>query len=144
MATVSSSWINIVTPAGSSDGSSTGVGTLRMMATTSLSFSLQRSFWTQKSSFCSSCLSAGRRSDDRNLGNSWHSLYLCDRQAGRHITSDVSEIFTCRRNRQSYLTLATGSWTRSSAGIRKCLLKYFLEKISVAVSQTSRNLRRFQ
>lgn len=43
-----------------------------------------------------------------------------------------------------YLTLATGSWTSSSAGIRKCLLKYFLEKISVAVSQTSRNLRRFQ
>lgn len=43
-----------------------------------------------------------------------------------------------------YLTLATGSWTSSSAGIRKCLLKYFLEKISVAVSQTSRNLRRCQ
>lgn len=53
--------------------------TLRIVATTSLSFSLQRSFWTQKSSCCSSCLSAGRRSDERNLGNNWHSLYLSDR-----------------------------------------------------------------
>lgn len=50
--------------------------TLRIMATTSLSFSLQSSFWTQKSSFCSSCLSAGRRSEERNLGSNWHSLYL--------------------------------------------------------------------
>lgn len=52
------------------------VATLRMVATTSLSFSLHRSFWTQKLSCCSSCLSAGKRSEERSLGSNWHSLYL--------------------------------------------------------------------
>lgn len=65
--------------------------TLRMVATTSLSFSLQRSFWTQKSSCCSSCLSAGRRSDERNLGNNWQSLYLTDRWVGKRVTSDARD-----------------------------------------------------
>lgn len=59
--------------------------TWRMVATTSLSFSLQSSFWTQKSSCCSSCLSAGRRSEERNRGNNWHSLYLKDRWTGRQV-----------------------------------------------------------
>lgn len=53
-----------------------------MVATTSLSFSLHRSFWTQKLSCCSNCLSAGKRREERSLGNSRHSLYLPDRRAG--------------------------------------------------------------
>lgn len=52
--------------------------TFRMVATTSLSFSLHRSFWTQKLSCCSSCLSAGKRREERSLGSNRHSLYLPD------------------------------------------------------------------
>ena len=89
--------------------------TLRMVATTSLSFSLQRSFWTQKSSCCSSCLSAGRRSEERNLGNNWHSLYLTDRWWNRQtdgcVTYDVRKTdFTCLIGQNSHKT--TWHWRR--------------------------------
>lgn len=121
--------------------------TFWIMATTSLSFSLQRSFWTHKSSFCSSSLSAGRWSEERTRGSRRQSLYLRDIQVSPEDdgqTRCLMESPSLDSTVLIYLTLATGSWTSSSAGTTKCLLKYFREKISVATSQTSRNLRRFQ